>query len=492
MAEETSLIAERPAPATGQPYGEDHLPMGQKIAWGISGITDTVMGNAISLLALPIYNIALGVSPIWIGWAMALPRIFDAIIDPFIGNMSDNFRSPWGRRRPFIFIGAILAGLFSALIWMPPTMLSKNGLGYFFLISSIFYYLGFALFTIPNGALGYELTTDYHERTRVQAWKNYFASGIGLLMPWFWTLSISAGKYFGGATAGQHPEIIGVRYVGVMIGLIVMICALVPVFFCKERTETQAQSKIDILSALKMTLKNPSFLIIACVIMIILVGLFVVQPFAMYINLCYVCKGDTKFAADLSAYGGMIYGGLGLASVPLAVYLSTRWGKKNTMIVGLSVVILGCLSYWFLYDPKHPYWQLIPPFLTCPGMTCVWILSPSMMADICDVDELETGLRREGMFGAVFALVFKGGFASTTIIAGYMLEYAGYVTGAAMQTEATIFRMRALFVIVPAVFIAFAVFLTWLFPVTEQKAREVRALLNARKQAEKEKAVAQA
>ncbi len=489
MAEENSLIAERQVPAKGRPYSEAHLPMGQKIAWGASGIADVILGNAISLLALPIYNLGLGISPIWIGWAMALPRVFDAITDPLVGNISDNFRSPWGRRRPFIFVGAILSGLFSALLWMPPTSLGQTGTFSYFLITSLFYYLAFTIFAVPNGALGFELSTDYHERTRVQAWKNYFAIVGGLMLPWFWKLAFVFGN---DATPGVKTEVIGIRYVGLLIGLAVMLSGIIPALFCKERTEAQAQPKVKILDAFKMTLNIPPFLILACVIMLILVGLFVVQPFAMYINICYVCQGDKEFASLLSGYGGTLYAALQVFSIPLAVFLGTHWGKKITMMAGLGMVILGQLSYWVLYSPLHPYLQLIPPFLLCPGMTCVWILSPSMIADICDLDELKTGLRREGMFGAVFTMVFKAGFASTTVVAGYMLAYAGYVTGQDIQSATTVWNMRVLFVVVPAAFIACAIFLVWLLPLTEKKAREVRALLNARKAAQGEGAAANA
>ena len=102
------------------------------------------MMNGMGALLLPIYNIALGVNPIWLGYAMLLPRILDAIIDPMIGNWSDNARTRWGRRRPFIAVGALITAIACVLLWMPPLTLSENGLLTYFTLISTMLCVGYA------------------------------------------------------------------------------------------------------------------------------------------------------------------------------------------------------------------------------------------------------------------------------------------------------------------------------------------------------------
>ena len=103
-----------------QPTSQDgtRLPTLTKAAWGVGGMVDNLMMNGAAMLLLPIYNIALGVNPIWLGYAMLLPRIIDVIIDPMIGNWSDNASTRWGRRRPFIAVGGIIAAIACVLLWI--------------------------------------------------------------------------------------------------------------------------------------------------------------------------------------------------------------------------------------------------------------------------------------------------------------------------------------------------------------------------------------
>lgn len=487
---EISTLPETPVQSPRPVEKIDRVPTGQKAAWGIGAILDNIMANSINMLALQIYNIGLGISPIWIGWGIAIPRIFEAIIDPFLGNLSDNTRSPWGRRRPFMVLGAIISALSFAAVWMPPTVLNKSALSWFqspiflfFLISSMFFYLGYALFIIPCNALGIEMSTDYNERTRIQAWKSFFGSVAGFAMPWMYKLALYFGNHFGAGSLSK-PEVIGIRFVAVIFGLIVLITGLIPAIYCRERADVQKQEKINIFHALNLTLRNMPFLLLSLVIILILVGIFVVDPFTLYIYMHYVSGGNKDLYATLYAVSGTTYAVMGIVSLPLVTLLSTRLGKKGAMLLAQISVIVGYLSTWFLLTPSNPWFLLIPPLLMCPGLTTMWILSGSMMAEICDLDELKTGLRREAMFGAVFSLVFKAGFSSITILSGYLLVWAGIPENVEnfIPPTTTLTTLRVLYIAIPTALLIVSSLLTWMFPITEKKAREVRAILDARKQ----------
>jgi len=512
MAE--SLVVQPSGETTSSPptADGDRVPTFQKVAWGIGGITDNVMANGIQNLAVPIYQIALGVNPIWIGWAMAIPRFFDVLIDPFIGNISDNTRSPWGRRRPYIVAGAIISAIFfTAVWWAPMSLIGKSltlslpiwgtvkveHLFIYFLFSSMLYYLGYAIFTITQGALGYEMSMDYNERTRIMAWKSFFANASGVILPAIPKLSLWLPKWIE-AHAGRWPdflmrlvahpsgvkiEAIGIRYVAMAAAVMILVAGVIPGLFCKERVQAYKQPKINVFRSIYMSLSNIPFMILAVIIFTILVGLFVVNPLALYINVYYVCNGNKDLAYEMVWYIGTIYAIMGVIVIPPISWIGTHYGKRQAMLFGqISVIVAQVASLW-LFTPKHPYWQILQPMLCCPGLSCVWVLSGSMMADICDLDELKYGTRREGIFGAVFGMIFKAGVATVGIVAGYIMVYSGINDKLPMQTPETLWRIRSLFAFVPVAFLSFSAFLTWIFPITEKSAREVRAKIDARKKA---------
>ena len=164
-------------------YSPEHIPLVNKIGYAFGAMTDNLIMNAFGGLVMPVYNLALFVDPVLLGWAVAIPRIFDAIIDPVIGNISDNTRTRWGRRRPYIFIGAILCALLLPVIWMSPSH-SNWGVFTWLLIFGFLYLVAYSVFIVPYQALGFEMTTDYDERTRLLAWPNYIGLTMSFLLPW--------------------------------------------------------------------------------------------------------------------------------------------------------------------------------------------------------------------------------------------------------------------------------------------------------------------
>lgn len=128
----------------------------------------------------------------------------------------------------------------------------------------------------------------------------------------------------------------------------------------------------------------------------------------------------------------MVHGLMGLLAAWSASWLSRRWGKQRTPIVGEALAIVGVLSTWVFYDPAHPWWQLVPWSLICIGPACLWILASLMLADVCDVDEIHCGMKRAGMFGAMFALLFKAGSGLAMFLGGLMLTVIGFDEKAAI------------------------------------------------------------
>jgi GPH family glycoside/pentoside/hexuronide:cation symporter len=160
--------------------------------------------------------------------------------------------------------------------------------------------------------------------------------------------------------------------------------------------------------------------------------------------------------------------------------LAKRFGKIRVLSGGLLVGIAGFVSTWWTYSPAYPWMQIFSMILIQPGIGCVWVLNGSMIADICDYDELSTGLRREGMFGAVFTLLTKLGGSSVTLVGGYLLVFAGYVDGQSVTPE-TVFNLRACFAFLPAILIALCLFAAARYSLAEEAVAGIKKQLELRK-----------
>ena len=444
-----------------------------KAAWATGAIADVFMANSFSYLALPIYNVALKVDPAFLGWAMGIPRIWDAIADIFIGNVSDNTTSRWGRRRPFIFIGAILSGLFFALMWMPPAGASTKVIGFYFLGISILYYSVYAVFTVPWSALGLELSSDYHERTNVHAWKNVLQAGGGMFLGCLWWLSLKLGS----------TDVEGVRRVGVIFGLFIAAAGVLPAIFVRERESNPSREKLPFFKAFRETLGNRAFLCVVGFTLSVIFGVFVVNAFALYINIVYVFHGNKGHVASLNMVINAVFQIVGLAITPAIAFVARRSGKRRTLAGGLLLVMVGFASSWWTYTPAAPYLQCLTLALISPGLACLWIVGPSMLADVCDLDELHTGLRREGMYSAALAWSIKAGIALTMVLSGYMLNWAGYVAAReAAQAPGVVERLRVLYMLVPSAMCVAGLVFVYFYPLNEHRMQDIRAKLTAKRE----------
>jgi len=270
-------------PKVDQPKTADRVALKAKIGWGFGGLADNYIMNSVIQLTMPIYNIALGMDPVRLGIALMVPRIFDAITDPLMGNISDNTRSRWGRRRPYIALGAILSAVLLPLLWMPPVT-TETFMFWYFMILGTLYFLMYTVFVVPYTALGYELSSDYDERTRVLAFRMYIGLIGSFTIPWLYKLCLL--PVFAG------DVVLGARWVSAIMGLVIIITGILPVVFCREPKEAQKQEKIKLLDALVSTFQNKPFLVLLISYIIIICGLFTSAALGLYINIYYVCDGQ--------------------------------------------------------------------------------------------------------------------------------------------------------------------------------------------------------
>jgi len=468
---------------TPQPNTSDHrVPMKTKVGWGAGGFLENSVGNSISVMALPIFNIALGLSPVWLGWAMSIPRLLDAMIDPLIGTLSDNTRSRWGRRRPWIFAAGIITPICLAMLWSVPPHWGQTATFIWFSFFCTIVFISMSVYGIPYNALGFELSTDYNERTNVQAWRFFFIAISGLLVGWLYRFSLSP-LLAGAPQAGVRPEVIGMRNLMWILAPFLMLSALAPCFFAREKTAICAQEKIGLIDGFRMTLRNRPFILFVLLGLFSLTGMQLVAPFGLYIGIFYVCDGSKEFAATIAGVATILNTALSFALIPAVAKISAAIGKRETLLIAQICLMLASLSTWVVFNPAMPWLMVAVIPLNCFALTCFIILSGSVLADICDYDELSTGLRREGMYGAVNLFIGKMAGSSIGILSGYMLLWAGYLNQESISDN-VLFRMRLMYLAVPASLGLIGFIITLFFPLTRAKVMEVHAEIGRRRLAQ--------
>ncbi len=454
-----------------------------RVAWGLGGWADNFMFQMLIILALPIYNIELGIDPVWIGVALMIPRLLDAITDPLMGNISDNTRSRWGRRRPWIFIGALLSAILLPLLWMPPFSGKVATIIYFGIIGTI-YALAYTIFVVPYTALGFELTEDYDERTKVISWRMYIGLIAGLFIPnlYLWCQN----DIFGGNI------LVGVRWVSLLVGISILITGCLPALLCREKIEKQQQEKIKVGRAILETIKDKPFRLLLSGYILIITGLLTSAAVALYVNIYHVFGGDKKLAAEVSALGGMAGVGAAYLGVRLASWISSKTGKRETMIGGLALALLSVLSMIYTMRPGfavsdvfglkfHP--QIISFFFYGMGQQACWLMIDSMTADVCDEDELRTGLRREGMFGAVKCFALKAAVALTGLTGGLVIKLAGVSDATQGIPPEVAQTLKTMFVSIQSIGLVAGIFVFIFYPISRARSEETRRILNERKAA---------
>lgn len=451
------------------------VPWPNKLGYACGAMADNLIMNAFSSLVLPVYNIALFIDPAILGWALAIPRALDAVIDPMMGNISDNTRSRWGRRRPYIFCGAIACAVILPFVWMSPFH-GDWGVFWWLTIFGILYFLAYTVFIIPYQALGFEMTTDYDERTRLLAWPNYIGMSTSFLLPWLpWLITYQG---FGGAVRGAV-------YVSIGVSAVVLVAGIMPAIFGREIAGAKEQEKTGFFETFKQAASNRPFLIVAMSNVIVLAGLATMVGLSLYVNIFIIYRGDRAAGLALCGLCGSVYAGVSYASVFLAVWMNTRLGKKISSQILLCLTLLGVGSMWFTLRPDMPYLQLVSTVIIGLGLQGTWMTFFTMAGDICEEDELATGLRREGIFSSIGAFSRKMAVAAASILSGLVLNAVGFdaeIADKSGLTESVSFNLKFAFVVGQALVVASGLILISFYPITRERAIETQRLLRERRQ----------
>lgn len=458
--------------------------MREKIAYGI-GSTNDMWGNWLYPgLVWPVFNIFLLVSPTLVSVALMINRLADAVSDPFFGWWSDNTRSRWGRRRPFILIGSILAGLTLPGLFLVGRDWSEMQYFWFMVVSSAIFITIVSCFNMPYQSLGAEMTPDYHERTSVFAFKAGVQKlpEVGLfLASAFVTLSI-----FNDPKTGKPDILHGAQIYTMILGAIMIVVGFVVFFSVKERyyhkLVERKQERVKIGDTIWRTLRCKPFRAQLAMALAYGMGTSMVGTLGYYATVYYVCHGDValgskwNFAMGLS---GMI---LGLAGIPVYAAIARHIGKRHALFAVQITGIAVFVGTWWFYNPAVPWLQVFASGLIAFTGAGFWVIYGSIGADVIDYDELETGIRREGAFSASGSWIMKVGMALGIGLSGWILNVTGFdaALGGGQSTH-TLTMIRLLLAAIPIVGLLIAMVALAMFGLTAERMHEIRAELEARR-----------
>jgi len=465
---------------------EDIVPIGQKIAFGSGHLVNNLLPGALGVFAFFLLT-AFGMDPFLAGLLGGLPRFYDAITDPIMGYISDNTTSRFGRRRPYIFAGAILSGILFAILWQLNPENTQMYNFWYFLILSLVYLTANTIFSTPLIGLGYEMTSDYKERTRLMAFSQTIGQIAWMIVPWFWVIIANPNLF--------ESQAVGVRHLSIIVGGICILLGVMPALFCKEVDQSNLTNRAkisfstifenlkDLFRGIAQISKNKQFVKLCAATFLVFNGFQMVASFSYFIIVFYMFNGSYGDAGTWPAWFSTISAiSTAVIIIPIVTWLSNKLGKRKAFIIATAISIVGYALKWWGFNPENPWMIFMPiPFMVF-GIGGLFTLMMSMTADVCDLDELNNGMpRKEATFGAIYWWMVKLGQGLAMVLGGLVLKLVGFNQNMSIQTPQTITNLRLADILIPSLTALLAIVVMRNYNLNEKRANEIRTELIKRR-----------
>jgi len=463
------------------------------VGYSLGEGTTSLTFNGISAYFMLYYTQALGLPYAEASLAFAVSSLWDALVDPLIGHLSDNTHSRWGRRIPYILVGGLLMALCFYFTWAVPGAVQRHGLLFLYAITISFTYrTAYAIFYVPYVALGFELSNDYHQRSQLQAARMALGMATNLLVALGWSLFFPdrPGGPEATSVAGNFVRM-GTIFSLTAVGMTAAVLLAIRHHITDTRGEVTGTGKGlrayygDFRDIITDRYLRP-IMIFLCLGMIAscFVGMLQMYLYVYFLHL-------TALQKTLVHGGGMILCALGGLAGPrlerfcdkkravcigaaisvgadlLAVLLSQSGLLKGTAtwVVGPHVIPLAVIVYggcdmvnWF-------------------GFGLLWILGISLIADAAEVNELETGVRKDGGYAAIYSFTTKLVASVAVLAAGCCLKWVGFASGSDHQTPQAIHGLVFLAFGLGAFFAALVIPFALRCDITQGFMKDVKAAL---------------
>ena len=462
----------------------EKLSFSTKLAYGAGDLGPAITANIGVFFALFFFTNVAGLSAGLAGSILMIGKIWDAINDPMVGVMSDRTKSPWGRRLPWMLYGAIPFGITFFLQWIIPHFsdnrsVNQWGLFWYYVIIAVLFNSFYTAVNLPYTALTPELTQDYNERTSLNSFRFTFSIGGSIV-------SLILAQLIFAQLKIPAPQ----QYL-VLAGLCTVL-AVLPLFWCvfgirdrvltfeSQHIDTEQSEHLSIPEQIRIAFGNRPFLFVVGIYLFSWLGVQVTASIIPYFVVNWMQLPQAEFPKVAIAVQGT-------ALIMLFVWsaISERVGKKAVYYMGMSLWIIAQAGLFFL-QPGQVGLMYLLAVLAGFGVSTAYLVPWSMMPDVIELDELQTGQRREGIFYGFMVLLQKVGLAIGLFIVGQALELAGFietVSGQPAPTQPTsaLLAIRLAIGPLPTLALIFGLILAYFYPITREVHAEILLKLKERK-----------
>lgn len=420
MVEAVSRVPDVPAVESRR------LTRGTKIAYGVGDLGGAVSNVVIGFFLTAFLLDVVGLRPGVVGVIYLISQIWDAVIDPPIGILSDRTRTRWGRKRPWLLFGAIPFGVAYVLQWVVPP-LGPTGLFLYYLGISLLLRTAFSAVNIPYTALTPDLTRDYNERTQLTTFRFSFSIFGSLLAVTLHPLLVA----LGGSDVRR-----GYLISAVIVGIFSILTVLAAFRWTYELPQAAPQvthQSTGMLQQIRQCLSNRPFLLVTGIYFFSWLCLALVQN-NLLLYARYSAGVERQFAFIL-----LIFQVTAIVFLSIWSRICRSWGKQRVYLVGALLWMVGLVALF--WAPRGAVWLYYAiAFETGIGAAVAYLIPWSMLPDVIEYDELRTGQRREGLFYGMFVLLQQVGLSLGLAASNFALEVAGYVTPQAGQALTSTLR----------------------------------------------------
>jgi len=444
----------------------EKLPLRLKLLYSTGDLSVSIPLAILMFFQLYFLSDVAGLGPSLAGWAVGIGKIWDAVNDPLFGLFSDRIRSRWGRRRVLLLIGAVPLGLSFMLMWVVPP-LEPPVLTAYYALTFIVFDTAFTFVHVGYNALTPELTTDYDERSSLNGFRMVFS------------ISGTLGAIILATVLGWSIEDKRLLFatLGIGLGLVSVFPPLVVFAVTSEPMPDAYSAPLPVRRALRATLTNRPFRMVMGLYLLSWTTASILAAILVYFANHYLRVPDQANYFVLVAQGSAV------VFIPLWVWVARRLDKRRAFMLGTSGWILALLAIAAL-RPDQLSLAYVLAALSGSGIATAYVLPWSMVPDIIECDQLETGRRREGSYYAFASFFQKLGTGAAIWLMGQLLAVSGYVTpsptGAILgQPPNAIRAIRAFAGPIPSLLLIGAILFAWRYPITRESHRSTCEALAA-------------
>ena len=439
-----------------EPSTEGKLSTKTKLVYGVGDVGNAMVNSAIQFFLLVFYTDGALIVPALAGSALLVGKIYDAINDPIFGWISDRTTSRFGKRRVYMIFGALPLALSIVLLWRVPAGLSDVAIFGWIVGTFIFYDTMNTITSVPYYALTAELTDDYDERASLTAFR----------------MVLGVPAYLVGAAL--TPALVGIfaakrmgyGAVGIIYAVVAAAVLWIAAAGIRERKKiSESKSETPPLRAFLATFRNRPFVQLIVAYLIAAIAFALTQTLMAY-YLTYQLRMEDQVPLVM----GLLLVTIGVFLFPWKM-LAERWNKGPAYALGLAIAGVAVAATFFL--PAHPTPAIyLIAFVAGIGFSAQWVFPWAMVPDVVEIDRLETGEHRGGMYYGVWGFASKLTAALGIALTGWVLQLSGYVPNVE-QTEQALLGIRLFFGPVPLLVLAIALPLLIRYPITRQSHAQV-------------------